>query len=99
MAENVHLLDHALVTCHLTRLRNKATGSETFRQSVRRLSAMLVYEATRGLPLRQFPIETPMAPTEGYRMAGRIGLIPILRAGLGMLDRQIDVSQVAVQRG
>jgi uracil phosphoribosyltransferase len=87
----VHVLDHPLIRHHLSRLRARETAAAEFRDAVRRLSALLVYEATRDLPLRRRTVETPLAPAPGFEVAPRIGLIPILRAGLGMIDPVLDL--------
>ena len=84
--KNVSEIDHPLVKHHLTRLRDKTTPSRDFRLLVHRLSTLLAYEATQNLSLHQQPVETPLTMTTGYRLNQRIGLVPILRAGLGMVD-------------
>lgn len=83
---NVHVIDHPLVKHHLTRLRDAGTPPSVFREQVHRLTELLTYEATKDLELEQVIVETPMESSEGYRLKGRIGLVPILRAGLGMVD-------------
>ncbi|VGO20125.1 uracil phosphoribosyltransferase [Pontiella sulfatireligans] len=77
-------LKHPLVSHHLAALRDKATPPHIFREQVRRLSLLLAYEATAKLPLRPVDIETPMEKMECMQLACRLGLVPILRAGLGM---------------
>ncbi|MEM1303809.1 MAG: uracil phosphoribosyltransferase [Planctomycetota bacterium] len=84
-------VDHPLIQCHLTRLRSEATPPAEFRQAVRRLSALLAYEATKDLACKAVPVKTPLAETTGQQLAGRVGLIPILRAGLGMVDPVLDL--------
>ena len=88
---HVTAVDHPLIRHHLARLRDKQTDPEEFRQLIRRLATLLAYEATQDLPLRQVPVETPLTPTTGERLVGRIGLVPILRAGLGMVDAVLDL--------
>lgn len=85
MPANV-LSTHPLVAHHLTQLRDKNTQPAEFRQLVQRLSFLLAYEATANLALEDVPIETPVAETIGSRINQRIGLVPILRAGLGMVE-------------
>ncbi len=79
-------LKHPLVWHHLAALRDKSTPPHQFREQVRRLSQLLVYEATADLPLGSTTIETPLAAMECRTLACRLGLVPILRAGLGMCD-------------
>lgn len=82
---------HPLIQLHLTRLRDKTTYPSLFRQSVRRLSTLLAYEATKDLITNTTTVETPLEETEGVELAERVGLIPILRAGLGMVDPVLDL--------
>ena len=77
-------LEHPLVCHHLATLRDKSSPPSLFRDQVRRLSLMLGYEATAGLPLISREIETPLAKAECRELGCRLGLVPILRAGLGM---------------
>lgn len=95
MANNVHVIDHPLVAHHLTRLRNKETPSGEFRRLVKRLSTLLSYEATQCLELQDCEVETPLELTTGKRLKGRIGIVPILRAGLGMVDPILDLIPTA----
>ena len=79
-------VDHPLVKHHLSRLRDKSTPPPEFRQLVQRLAVLLAYEATQDLELQPTEIETPLVRATGHRLAQRIGLVPILRAGLAMVD-------------
>jgi uracil phosphoribosyltransferase len=79
-------VSHPLINHHLSRLRDKHTPPAEFRQLVQRLSVLLAYEATSDLTLRTTEIETPLTRMNGQALAQRIGLVPILRAGLGMVD-------------
>ncbi|MDX1948109.1 MAG: uracil phosphoribosyltransferase [Pirellulaceae bacterium] len=79
-------VDHPLIKHHLARLREKSTPPAEFRQLIHRLAQLLAYEATQDLSLRKVEIETPLVRTHGLALAQRIGLVPILRAGLGMVD-------------
>src|SRR5215204_6677369 len=74
-------VQHPLIACHLTRLRDKTTPPAEFRQLVNRLASLLAYEATKDLLAEPIDVETPLTITEGRRLSQRIGLIPILRAG------------------
>ena len=83
----LHVADHPLVAHKLTVLRNQDTVSPTFRLLVDELVTLLAYEATRDVRVQPFPIVTPVAPTVGTKLADpRPLVVPILRAGLGMLD-------------
>ncbi len=80
------LIDHPLVQQHLSLLRDVKTESELFRQSCAALTRILVIEAARGLPTQRYELDTPMERTMGARIAGSVVFVPILRAGLGMLE-------------
>lgn len=82
----LHEVDHPLIRHHLSRLRDRRTPPAEFRQLVQRLAVLLAYEATKNLELAPSEIETPLARVRGQQLAQRIGLVPILRAGLGMVD-------------
>jgi uracil phosphoribosyltransferase len=82
---DVTVVDHPLAAQLLTRLRDEHTDRAGFRRAMDDLSGILVYEATRELPVEAFPITTPMGPTEGYRLRQPPLVVPVLRAGLGML--------------
>ncbi len=84
--DNVFPSRHPLVAHKLTRLRDKATKPKKFRELVREIAALLTYEATADLALASRAVHTPLAPTEGFELQEKIGLVPILRAGLGMVE-------------
>ena len=86
LPKNVFTLAHPLARHKLTLLRSVTTEPKKFREVVSELATMLVYEATRDLPLRALDVQTPLTTARGAEMAEKIGLIPILRAGLGMVD-------------
>lgn len=86
-----HILDHPLVDCHLTTLRDKTTTPPEFRQSVRRLAMLLAYSATNELDTTERPIETPIQKMIGKQLLHRIGLVPILRAGISMVEPMLDL--------
>jgi uracil phosphoribosyltransferase len=88
---NVREIDHPLVIHHLTKLRDKTTTPAEFRRLVRRLSFLLAYEATQDLALEDVAVETPLKATMGKQLQGRLGLVPILRAGLGMVDPVLEL--------
>ncbi len=83
---NVFESQHPLVAHKLTRLRDKNTLSKKFRELVREISALLAYEATADLLVAPRQVETPLATADGYELKEPIGLVPILRAGLGMVE-------------
>lgn len=83
----VVVIDHPLIQHKLTFLRDVTTGSKDFRDLVREMSMLMGYEVTRDLQLRDIEIETPMGKTMSKTLTGRkLGIVPILRAGLGMVD-------------
>ncbi|MGI6741237.1 MAG: uracil phosphoribosyltransferase [Brevefilum sp.] len=84
--KNVFESTHPLVRHKLTRLRDEQTEPKKFRELVRELAALLTYEATLDLATERIQVETPMAKTEGDDLKDKIGLVPILRAGLGMVE-------------
>ena len=91
MAE-LHVLDHPLIQHKLAILRNKDTGVKEFREAVGEIAALMCYEATRNLPTEEITIETPIAPAKVRVLAGKkLAIVPILRAGLGMVDAMVDL--------
>ncbi len=84
---NVHVLDHPLLQHKVTVLRNKNTGVKDFRTTVSEIAGLMCYEATRNLALEDVEIETPVATAVVKKLAGKkLAVVPILRAGLGMVD-------------
>ncbi|MCK9246464.1 MAG: uracil phosphoribosyltransferase [Anaerolineaceae bacterium] len=83
---NVFPSTHPLVAAKLTLLRNVKTDSKKFRELIREIAAMLAYEATMDLAVREIEVQTPMSLTKGITVMERIGLVPVLRAGLGMVE-------------
>jgi uracil phosphoribosyltransferase len=92
---SVALVSHPLIEHHLTRLRDQHTPPAEFRQLVQRLSVLLAYEATKDLALAPVEIETPLTRMTGQRLSQRVGLVPILRAGLGMVDPILNLIPTA----
>ncbi len=84
--ENVFVSNHALILHKLTKLRDKNTEPKKFRELIREISILLAYEATQDLALSETTVETPMGVAHGYCLSEKIGLIPVLRAGLGMVE-------------
>jgi len=92
----VHIADHPLIAHKLTALRDKNTDTQTFRRLADELVTLLAYEATRDVRVEPVDIETPVAPTRGIRLASPKPLVvPILRAGLGMLDGMVRLLPTA----
>jgi len=90
--EKVHVLDHPLLQHKLTILRDKNTGVKEFREIVSEIAALECYEATRNLPLADVEVETPIAKGTFKTLAGKkLAIVPILRAGLGMVDGILDL--------
>ena len=82
----VYLVDHPLVHDALAILRDKRTGPDEFRRVATRISVLLAAEALRDVPVTATAVETPLGPANGRRMASEVVVVPVLRAGLGMLD-------------
>lgn len=83
----VHVISHPLVQHKLTMIRDQSTGPKDFRDLVEELSALMAYEVTRDMPLEEMEIETPIKKMTGRVIAGKkVGVVPILRAGLGMVN-------------
>lgn len=80
------VFDHPLIKHKLTIMRKKETGTKDFRQNLDEIGGLMVYEVTRDLPLNEIPIETPLCQTTGYEMAKDVVIVPILRAGLGVVN-------------
>ncbi len=87
----VHVSSHPLVLHKLTVLRSHDTDHRAFRELVRELALLLCYEATQDLPLSPTKVTTPMAEATGYKADEAIGLVPILRSGLGLVDGVMEL--------
>ncbi len=83
---NIYESKHPLVAHKLTRLRDKETKSKKFRELIREISALLAYEATADLEISPLKVITPLAEADGMELKQQIGLVPILRSGLGMVE-------------
>ena len=89
---NVHVLDHPLIQHKLAILRNKKTSVKEFRELINEISGLMCYEATRNLPTREVLVETPITTAKCRMLAGKkLAIVPILRAGLGMVDAMVDL--------
>ena len=94
----LHIVDHPLITHKLSIMRNKRTGSKDFRELLNEIAMLMGYELTRDLPLETISIETPLTKMDAKRISGKkLAIVPILRAGLGMVDglqRLVPVAKV-----
>ncbi|MCL6473643.1 MAG: uracil phosphoribosyltransferase [Firmicutes bacterium] len=88
---NLHVVNHPLAQHLLTQLRNRHTPPEVFRSLTRKLTTILVIEATRDLPTESVTVETPLEEAQGTVLAAKLVVVPILRAGLGMLEAVADL--------
>jgi len=92
----LHIIDHPLIQHKLSLMRNKKTGSKDFRQLLEEISLLMGYELTRDLPLEDVRLETPIMPMVGKTISGKkLAIVPILRAGLGMVDGLLSLVPVA----
>lgn len=92
----VVVLDHPLIKHKLTFIRDKNTGSKEFRELVKEVSMLMAYEVTRDLSLEEIEIETPLTKMKAQVISGKkLGLVPILRAGLGMVDGMLNLLPAA----
>ena len=88
----VYVLDHPLILHKLAILRSKNTSVKEFRELISEISGLMCYEATRNLPTKEVEVQTPVAVAKCRRLAGKkLAIIPILRAGLGMVDAMVDL--------
>ena len=94
--ENVFVFDHPLIQHKISLMRDKNTTTKEFRELVSEVSMLMAYEVTRDLPLEEIEIETPVAKAKTRVLAGKkLALIPILRAGLGMVDGMLNLLPMA----
>jgi uracil phosphoribosyltransferase len=88
----VHVFDHPLIQHKLAVLRNKNTSVKEFRELISEISGLMCYEATRNLPTQEVEVETPVAIAKCQMLAGKkLAIVPILRAGLGMVDAMVNL--------
>jgi uracil phosphoribosyltransferase len=89
---NLHILDHPLIQHKLSHMRDRTTSTRTFRELLRELTLLMGYEITRSLPMTTVPIETPLTSMYAPVLAGKkLGVVPVLRAGIGMSDGLLDL--------
>jgi len=92
----VHVFDHPLIQHKISLIRDKGTGSKEFRELVEEISLLMAYEVTRDMPLREVEVETPVGTAKTKVIAGKkLGIVPILRAGLGMVDGMLKLIPAA----
>lgn len=85
--KNIHIMDHPLIRSKMTQIRKKETPTKMFKELVSEIASLMCYELTRDLETEEFEIETPVGKTMGHRIKGEdLVLVPILRAGLGMVE-------------
>lgn len=93
---NVYELSHPLIQHKLTYIREKSTGPKEFRELVEEITMLMAYEVTKDMPLEEIEIETPVQKAKSKIIAGRkVGLVPILRAGLGMVEGMLKMIPAA----
>ncbi len=94
--ENVFVLDHPLIQHKLALIRDENTGSKEFRELVEEVSVLMAYEVTRNLPLEEAEVKTPVGPAKVKMLSGKkVGIVPILRAGLGMVNGLLNLIPAA----
>lgn len=92
----LHVVDHPMIQHKLSILRDKSTGTNSFRAVLKEIALLMGYELTRDIPLEEFEIETPICRTTAKRVSGlKLAVVPILRAGLGMVDGLLSLVPVA----
>ncbi len=92
----LHIIDHPLIVHKLSIMRNKKTGSKDFRELLNEIAMLMGYEVTRDLPLEDIVIETPLCKMTAKKISGKkLAIVPILRAGLGMVDGLLTLVPVA----
>ena len=89
--KNVTVINHPLVQHNLSQLRDKRTQPQEFRRLLGEISALMIYEATRTFAVKRVTVQTPLAPCAGLQLEREVALVPVLRAGLGMLDAILEL--------
>ncbi len=87
----LHIIEHPLIQNKISRLRNVETGNKEFREIVEEVATLICYEATRDIPVVETTIETPICTTKGMVLEKKIGIVPILRAGIGMVNGMLNL--------
>ena len=91
----LHVMDHPLILHKISMLRSKETGTKDFRELICEIALLIGYEATRDLPVAEYTVSTPVTEAVGYRLPRQVCLVPILRAGLGMVDALLTLIPAA----
>ncbi|MCD7946645.1 MAG: uracil phosphoribosyltransferase [Clostridiales bacterium] len=92
MSDNVHIFDHPLIHHKLSIIRDKNTGTREFRTIVGEIAALMCYDATRDMPTQEVEVETPVGVAKCKKLSGKkVAIVPILRAGLGMVDGMLSM--------
>ena len=91
----LHVMDHPLILHKISMLRARETNTKDFRQLIHEIALLIGYEATRDLPVTEYTVATPVADAVGYRLPRQVCLVPILRAGLGMVDALLSLIPAA----
>jgi len=92
---NIFISQHPLIAHKLSKLRDKETDPKKFRELVREIAGLLAYEVTNDLRIKSIQVTTPLANADGFELEEKIGLVPILRAGLGMVEGFWDLMPTA----
>ncbi len=96
MEQRVHIMEHPLIQHKLSMIRDVNTGPKEFRELVEELSMLMAYEVTRDIPVEEVEIQTPLCKTKGKSVSGKkLGIVPILRAGLGMVNGMLKLIPTA----
>ena len=91
----LHVMDHPLILHKISMLRSKETCTKDFRELIHEIALLIGYEATRDLPVTEYTVSTPVDEAVGYRLPRQVCLVPILRAGLGMVDALLSLIPAA----
>ena len=91
----LHVMDHPLILHKISMLRDKETNTKDFRELIGEITLLIGYEATRDLPVAKYTVSTPVADAVGYRLPRQVCLLPILRAGLDMVDALLNLIPAA----
>lgn len=89
--KHLTIIDHPVIKRDLTILRDKTTNNQLFRTTLRRISAVMAFQVTHDLKIKTGTVETPLETTRGYSLADQIIIVPVLRAGLGLVDGFLDL--------
>ena len=91
----VVIFNHPLINHKLSIIRDETTNTKHFRETLNEISALMAYEVTRDLPVEEVDVQTPVAVAKSYRLSAKVVIVPILRAGLGMVDGILSLIPMA----